>query len=444
MKRWLMKNASLFLLLMVALSSFIPAAAQSSGSRALVLTINDAITPITADYLRRGLAEAGLQQAELVIVALNTPGGSGDVMDEMVSLIRESPVPVVVYVSPRGAMAGSAGTLITLAGHAAAMAPETVIGAASPVGSQGEDLGETLESKIKEIYSATARTLAERRGPEAVAVAEATINSARAVTSSEALEIGLVDFIAEDIPDLLRQMDGFSVTMADGERTLHTTGLTLVDLPFTLVEQLLVILINPNIVFLLLSVGVQAILIELSSPGGWVAGFIGVVCLALAAYGIGVLPVNWFGLAFIVIAVVLFILEFNTPTHGGMAAAGGITFIIGALVLFNSPGVPPVQQVSVPLVVATGVVMVAAVLGVMAIALRTLRQPALTGRDTFNGKVGLAQTELAPAGQVQLGGEQWSAVLLEGEAPIPQGAAVEVVRLEGIRLVVRARQPSTK
>lgn len=444
MKRMLMKCSSLFLLLMMAVLTFIPAAAQSGGHRALVLTIDDAITPVTSDYLKRGLEEARNQQADLVILTLNTPGGSGDVMDEMISLIRESPVPVTVYVAPRGAMAGSAGTLITLAGHAAAMAPETVIGAASPVGSQGEDLGETLESKIKEIYGATARTLAERRGPEAVAAAEATIKSARAVTSSEALEIGLIDFIAEDIPDLLRQMDGFKVVMLDGELTLHTTGLTLVELPFTLLEQLLVILINPNIVFLLLSVGVQAILIELSSPGGWVAGFIGVVCLALACYGIGVLPVNWFGMAFIVIAIVLFIMEFNTPTHGAMAVAGGVTFVVGALVLFNSPGVPPFQQVSVPLVVAMGVVMVVAVLGVMAIALRTLRQPALTGRDTLAGRVGVAQTNLAPQGLVQLGGEQWTAMLQEGEPAILQGAAVEVVRMEGIRLVVRARQPSSR
>ncbi|NIO00424.1 MAG: nodulation protein NfeD, partial [Anaerolineae bacterium] len=196
-----------------------------------------------------------------------------------------------------------------LAGHAAAMAPETAIGAASPVGPQGEDLGDTIEAKTKEILRATIRSLAERRGENAIALAEATVQEAKAASASEALEAGLVDFVAKDVDDLLLQLDGFEVELGSGLRNLQTADASILEVPMSFIERLLQALTNPNIVFILMAVGVQALLIEISSPGGWVAGFIGAVCLALGAYGLGVLPVNWFGLLFLIIAFVLFLAE---------------------------------------------------------------------------------------------------------------------------------------
>ena len=200
-------------------------------------------------------------------------------------------VPVVVYISPRGAHAASAGTLVTLAGHAAAMAPETVIGAASPVGGQGEDLQTTEELKVKEDIKAVARSLAEKRGPEAVALAEDTIQNAKAVSATEALHAKLVDFVVDNVDDLLEALDGFTVQMSDGPRTLHTANAATAPLAMSFIERLLLFLTDPNIVFTLLSMGTFAILIEISSPGGWVAGFVGAVCVLIATYGLGLLSV---------------------------------------------------------------------------------------------------------------------------------------------------------
>jgi membrane-bound serine protease (ClpP class) len=317
------------------------------------------------------------------------------------------------------------------------MAPETAIGAASPVGGQGEDLSETLEAKAKEITKATVRSLAERRGPEAVKLAEATIETAKAVSSNEALEVGLIDFVAEDINDLLEQLDGFEVQMADGLLTLETTDATTEEVAASFIEQLLAMLVNPNIVFLLLTIGVQAILIEIGSPGGWVAGFIGVVCLALAAYGLGVLPVNWFGIVFLITSFVLFILDIKAPTHGALTAAGIGSFIVGALVLFNSPGTPQFQRVSIPLVVVVGL-LTGALFGVLVgFGIRALRAPIRAGRESLAGKTGTATTAFRPMGQVQVGSELWTAEAAEGSRKIRKGDKVEVVEVKGLRLKVR-------
>ena len=430
-------------LLILAVCTFasafgVPARAQGE-SEVLLLRLHGPLTPAMAEYLDRGIGIAEREGAHAVILQLDTPGGSIDLMNRMVQAIRASPVPIVVYVAPRGAIAGSAGTVITLAGHASAMAPETAIGAASPVGSQGEDLGETIEAKEKEILRATVRSLAARRSPEAIALAEATIEEARAASAEEALAIGLVDFIAADVDDLLTQLDGFPVELASGPLTLQTAGAAVVEIPQTFIEQFLQALTNPNIVFLLLSVGVQAILIELSSPGGWVAGFVGVACLAFGAYGLGVLPVNWFGLAFILIAFVLFILDVKAPTHGALTAAGVGSFIVGALVLFNSPGTPDFQRVSVPLVVGTGIVTAALFFVVVTFAIRAQRRRVTTGVEALVGRLGEARSELSPAGMVQVAGELWSAEAEPGSAPIASGTRVEVIGVDGLRLQVRRR-----
>jgi membrane-bound serine protease (ClpP class) len=393
-------------------------------------------------YLERGISSAELQDAEALIFMLDTPGGSVDLMNEFVQSIRASSTPVVVYVAPQGAIAGSAGTVITLAGHASAMAPETAIGAASPVGAEGQDLGETIEAKEKNIIKALVRSLAEGRSEEAIRIAEETIETALAITSSEALEIGLIDFIADNVPDLLEQLDGFQVTTIDGTLTLETKNSQIIPFDPTFIETLLGVLTNPNIVFLLLTVGVQAILIELSSPGGWIAGFIGAVCLALAAYGLGVLPVNWFGLIFLVIAFVLFVLDIKAPTHGALTTAGVASLIVGSLVLFNSPGTPSFLRVSVPLVIGVSLATAGIFFVILTIALRAQRAPILTGQESFVGRSGSARTKIAPFGTVQMGGELWSGELAPGEDTILEGERVEVLEVKGVRVVVRKSDQS--
>ena len=431
------------LLLAIFLLSFQPVSALSSttaqGNSPFVLVLNaeGVVAPPMREYIERGLEVAKQRDADLVVLQLNTPGGDLGTTQEIVTIIRESDIPVVVYVAPRGAWAGSAGTIITLAGHAAAMAPETAIGAASPVSAQGEDLTETLEAKAKEITKATVRSLAERRGEEAMELAEATIEDAKAVSNNEALEVGLIDFVATDLGDLLEQLDGFEVELTGETRTLETGNARTEELESSFIEQLLAMLTNPNIVFLLLTIGVQAILIEIGSPGGWVAGFIGVVCLSLAAYGLGFLPVNWFGIILLITAFVLFILDIKAPTHGALTTVGIITFIGGALMLFNSPGTPQFQKVSVLLVVVVGL-LTGALFGVLVgFGLRALKAPIRAGRESLVGKTGNATTVFKPTGQVQVGSELWTAEAVEGSEKIRKGDRVEVVEVQGLRLKVR-------
>lgn len=436
----IIKQVFRVLLLVGALAGFClsgSAQAQTAGARVLRLTWEGPLTPPLLTYLERGLAQAEAEAAPFVIFQLNTPGGQLDLMEKVVALIRNSATPVVVYVAPRGAMAGSAGTLITLAGHVAAMAPETAIGAASPVGGQGEDLGATLEAKQKEATMALARSLAERRGVAAVRLAEATIETAKAVTASEARQAGLIDFIAADLPDLLRQLDEFSVEVGGQPRQLLTRGLIVAEVEMTWVELVLNQLTNPNIVFFLLSLGGLLIYVELQAPGGWVAGFLGAVCLTLAFYGLGVLPVNWFGLAFIVIAFVLFGIDLYATTHGGLTIAGVISLVIGALVLFNSPGSLPFFRVNVPLVVGTAVVLGGAMLALLAYALRTIRRPALQGAQTLVGQAGVMRSP----DSAQVAGELWTAEPAERGQALQPGDAVEVAEVKGLRLRVRKTRP---
>ncbi len=435
-----MKKIGFWLLVLSVLLFFAPPArAQDQAPRVLVLKADGVVAPAMKEYIRRGIETAETREYDLLVIALNTPGGLIATMTDIVTDMRASQVPIVVYVSPRGAMAASAGTLITLAGHAAAMAPETIIGAASPVGSGGEELGETIKAKEMEALTAQVRSLAERRPAKAIDLAEATITAAKAVSATEALEAGLVDFIAADLDDLLRQLDGYPVVVAGAEQTLATTNAEVDNLAMSFIEQLLDILVNPNISFLLLTIGVQAILIELSSPGGWVAGFIGAVSLTLAAYGLGVLPVNWFGVIFIVIAFALFILDIKAPTHGALTAAGVGSFIVGALVLFNSPGVPQFQRVNVPLVVTTGIIIGATFAVIVGIGLRAQKAPIQMGQETLRGAVGMARSEINPFGQVQVQGELWSAELAEGAEAVKAGEKVRVVAVEGLRLRVRQK-----
>jgi len=430
------------LALVLALSAGVVSAQAQSSDGILVLTLDGPLTPVMTEYLSRGIKTAVEQNGELIIIQLDTPGGSITTMQEIVAVIRSSDIPIIIYVSPQGAIAGSAGTVITLAGHRSAMAPETAIGAASPVGSGGEDLGETIREKAEEIIKAQIRTLAEDRGEEAVAFAEETVESAKAATAQEALQVGLIDYTAVDVADLLDQVNGTELDVKGRSIQLQTADKVPQYLETSLIEQLLLTLTDPNIVFLLIAIGVQAILIELSHPGGWVPGFIGVVCLALATYGLGILPVNWFGIIFLITSFVLFALDIKAPTHGALTAAGVASLITGALVLFNSPGTPQFQRVSVWLVVAMSLLTGGLFAAIMTFALRTRHAPIRTGRESLPGQYGFARSAIEEyqPGQVQVAGERWSAKLVSGADPISPGDRIEVVDVSGIHVLVQKSQ----
>jgi len=427
------------LTLMIALAAASLVRAQSDAPPAIIMTADGTIMPPMLEYFERGIKIAEQRNAEVLVIQLNTPGGSVDTMLEIIQAMRASNVPVVVYVFPQDAIAGSAGALITMAGHASAMAPKTAIGAASPINGSGSDIESTLQTKIKEILKAKARTLVEERGAKAVKLANAMIDNATAVTAKEALEANLIDFIADDTEDLLQALNGFTVQTNDGKRALNTENIRTEYVNISFIEQFLLILTDPNIAFLLLAIGVQGVLIEISSPGGWFAGFLGAVSLTLAVYGMGVLTVNWFGFIFLLISFVLFLLDIKAPTHGALTTAGTASFIIGALVLFNSPGTPQLERVSVPLVIGMGIFLGLLFFGILLIALRAQHNPIQTGSEALIGKTGSAQTEIEAIGQVQLGSELWSAEKSTASDSIRKGDLVEVVEVRGLRIIVKKK-----
>ena len=434
-----MKHLRIILIGFTLFVLFSSAFAQSAQPIAVVLTADGPIMPPMLEYIKRGIETADQRNAELLVIQLNTPGGSVETMLEIIAAIRGSTVPVVIYVSPRNAIAGSAGAMITMAGQASAMAPESSIGASSPISNSGENLNSTADTKAKQIIKAAIRPFVTPRGEEAVKLAEAMVDEAKAVTANEALEANLIDFVSNNLDDLLHSLNGFVVEMEDGPRTLNTDGIEVQPLEISFIEQLLLMLTDPNIAFLLLAIGVQAVLIEISSPGGWVAGFIGAVCITLAVYGMGVLQVEWFGAIFLIIAFVLFILDIKATAHGALTAAGVASFIVGALVLFNSPGTPDFQRVSVPLVIGTGIFFGILFFTVVVFALRAQRKPIQTGSESLPGRTGTARKFEGEAGQVQVESELWTAEKAPGSGEIRKGDRVEVVEVRGLKLIVKKK-----
>ncbi len=434
--------ASFFAVLMI-LSGFslftLPVQAQSNQPPIVVLTADMAVEPAMKMYRERGLQYAVNAKAALVVIQLNTPGGDITTMTDITADLRSSPIPVVVYVTPAGGMAASAGTIITLAADVAAMSPNTIIGAASPVGSNGQNIDTTEEAKVKEALKADVRTFAANRPPAAIQAAQDAIDNAKAYTVDEALSIGLIDIKANDLNDLLVQLNGRTIKMQNVDIHLMTSGLPVVNVDPTLIEEGLILFTDPNIVFLFLSMGTLAILIELSNPGGWVPGFAGAVFLLLAFYGLGILPVNWFGLLFLGLAFILFIVDIKAPTHGLLTAAGAVSFVVGALVLFNSVQIPGVPTISVPLVIATGVVIAGGFFGLVALAVRAQRQPVVMGPPVMIGREGVVRSDLNPQGEVRVSGESWTARPAEGEGPLLSGTRVEVVGMDGLKLRVRKK-----
>ncbi len=419
-----------FIVFLAALSIASNAVAQGA-SHVDVLTFDGAISTATFDYFDRGIETAEQDGASCVVIQLNTPGGDAGATLKIMQRFENARVPVVIFIWPRGSLAASAGTYITLAAHVAAMAPKTTIGAAAPVSGQGQELPETLKEKLVNTLAGQAKNFAQRRGEEAAEWAEKAVRESLVATEQEALEKGIIDVIADDLDDLLAQLDGREVMVGTQEFTLHTRGATVTHIPMTFVEQLLSILINPNVAFILLTLGVNGLIFELSSPGGYVAGIVGSVCLLLSLYAFQVLSVNYMGLALIALAFVLFVLDIKAPTHGVLTAGGIVTFALGALILFNSPYYTVSKSLIFSVALATG----AFFAFVVTKALRAQKWYVTTGREGLIGQIAEARTDLTPEGTVFLRGEHWKAILEEGTAQ--KGEKVRVIDAEGFRLRVR-------
>jgi len=419
-----------FIVLLASLSIVSHAGAQGAP-HVDVLTFDGAVSTATFDYFDRGIETAEQDGASCVVIQLNTPGGELGATLKIMERFENARVPLVVFIWPRGGMAASAGTYITLAAHVAAMAPKTTIGAAAPISGQGQELPETAKEKLVNALAGQAKNFAQRRGEEAVEWVEKAVRESLVATEQEALEKGVIDLIAGDLDDLMGQLDGREVTVGTQEFTLHTRGATVIHIPMTFIEQLLSILINPNVAFILLTLGVNGLILELSSPGGYVAGIVGTVCLLLSLYAFQVLTVNYMGLALIALAFVLFVLDIKAPTHGVLTVGGIVTFVLGALILFNSPYYAVSKSLIFGVALATG----AFFAFVMAKALRAQKWYVATGREGLIGQMAEARTDLTPEGTVFLRGEHWKAVLEEGTAQ--KGERVQVIDVEGFRLRVK-------
>lgn len=408
--------------------------AQESGQGdVLVIEFDGPVTPIMHSYIERAIEEADIRNNEALIIRLNTPGGSVDLTNRIIQTIFAADVPVVVYVWPPGGMAASAGTFITLAGHAAAMAPNTTIGAASPIDGSGGEIDETLREKIENMLVAEIRNLADRRGEEALEWAEEAITEAKAATANEALDLGIIDFIADDVDDLLAQLDGFTVTVRGDEVTLETADAEIEFLEQTAIENFLNVIANPSIALLLISIGSLALVYELINPGGYISGIIGVILLLVGFFAIGQLPVNYAGLGLILLAFVLFGAELFTPTYGALTATGVASFIIGGLILFNTGELG--YQVPLPTIISTAVTMAAAIGIGMRYAIKTMRRQPVTGEEGLLGATGVVKSELKPGGIIMVWGERWQAASSDGE-PIPAGTKVKITKIDGFQLTV--------
>ena len=425
--------ARLIYLLLVVLHLWTPwALAQSK--EVLVADVTGPVTPVMHSFIERAIEEADLRNAEALIIRLDTPGGSVDITRQIIRTMFAADVPVVVYVWPPGGFAASAGTFITLAGHAAAMAPNTSIGAASPIDAGGQEIDETLQAKIENILVAEIKSLADRRGDQALEWAQQAITEAKAANANEALELGVIDFVAKDLDELLAQLDGFTVEVRGVERTLATAGADIDFIRTTALEDLLSVIASPTIALLLISIGGLAIVYEIINPGGYFSGIIGAMLLLIGLYGVGQLPVNYAGLALIVLAFGLFVAELFTHSFGAFTATGIVAFIAGALILFNTPefayDIPLPSIIGMPLALAAIIG-----LGVRKVIQARRAQPT-TGQEGLIGAIGVVRVTLEPQGSVLVWGERWRAVSEDGQ-PIPAGEEVEVTAVQGFRLKVR-------
>ncbi len=400
--------------------------------------VEGVINPFSARYLERAIRETERQGAAALVLELDTPGGLDSAMRAMIKAMLNSHAPVIVYVSPSGARAASAGMFITLAAHVAAMAPGTNIGAAHPVSLTGGGGAEAVAEKVTEDAAATARAIAAHRKRN-VTWAEAAVRESVSITEAEAKEKGVIDIIAGDLGDLLQQADGRRTITPAGETVLRLKGAQVREVPMGFVERLLQTLAEPNIAYILLTLGTIGLIVELYHPGGLFPGITGAICLLLGFAALGTLPVGWAGVGLLVLAVALLLAELHAPGFGAFGAGSLIAFLLGSLLLFvpvtpPSPAAPAVG-VSPWLVGSMTVLFGGMLLLVGQRVWSAQRLAARTGPEALVGAMAEVVSPLAPQGTVRIRGEVWSA-RTEGES-IEAGAPVRVERTEGIVLLVR-------
>lgn len=413
----------------------LPVQQKSLQPEILVGEIKGPINPVVAHYVER-IVDLGIKEnSPLVVILLDTPGGLDSSMRMIVQKMVNSSVPVAVYVWPPGARAASAGVFITMGAHIAAMNPTTNIGAAHPVnlgGEKNEKETSVMSQKVTNDAVAFIKGVAGKYGRN-VEWAEKAIRKSESITAKEALELKVIDMLADDLNDLLKKSNGRKVMLQNGTREIKTSNIPHRNVKMTWAEDFLFTISDPNIAYIFLMLGIYGMIYELASPGAIFPGTIGAICLLLAFYSLGALPVNYVGLFFIILAFILMILELKVVSHGVLTIGGLISLVLGSMMLFNADSV--FGRVSWSLIIT--VVAFTAVFFMVAIAKVFIihKRPVTTGEKGILGVVGMAKTSLSPDGSVFVGGAFWKAVSISG--PIKEGAKVEVVEVNGLLLKVK-------
>ncbi len=403
-----------------------------SAQKVISLKIDGTINPVVADFIHDGIEKAATDKAACLLINLNTPGGLLKSTRVIVSDMLNSPVPIIVYVSPGGSHAGSAGVFITMAAHVAAMAPGTNIGAAHPVALQAV-MDSTMNEKTTNDAAAFLRSIAEKRNRN-VQWAENAVRKSHSYSETEALEYSVIDLIAKNEQELLNMVHGKQVQVNTGSITIQTKGAKIESLEMTFVEKLLDIISDPNIAYILLLLGMYGLLFELYSPGAILPGIVGVISLILAFYSMHSLPINYAGLALIIFAVILFLLEIKIVSHGLLAIGGVVSLLLGSMMLIRSDSALELVRISRGVIYAATAVSALFFLFVLSFGIRAQRSKVVTGIDAMIGNTAEVIEMLNPAGTVRVNGETWNAESLAGA--ITRGEKVRIKEMRNLKLYV--------
>jgi membrane-bound serine protease (ClpP class) len=432
-----MKKIALFLFV---IALFFPMAASSKNSSYAVISLTDSVNPISAEYIVNAIKKAQTDNVQFVLLTIDTPGGLVGSMRDIIKEILTSTKPVVVYTYPKGAQAASAGGFIMLAGHVAAMSPGTEIGAMHPVspfidfdnvGDETKKQSTVMASKVLNDMVAYAKSISQKRGRN-VQWTEKAVTQAISSTYKEALSLGVIDIIAEDIPDLLRQLDGRVVDVNGTKVKFSTKDVSRTDYAMSLKQKFMNFFADPQIVFFLFIIAVAGIIFEIKSPGLIIPGTVGVLALLLFLMAVRILPINAAGAILILLAIGLFILELNVTSYGLLTIAGIASFIIGSLILFDSD--LPGFGISIMSIFAAVLVIIGIMFGIVRSVMKAHKGTVVTGSEGLIGLIGTAYSDISQTGKVKVRGELWNAK--SGE-PIKKNDPVEVVSVEGLTLTVK-------
>ena len=420
--------------LMLTASAGTGGAEESPRGAVYVGTYEGVINPVTAEYFNHVLAVAQEAGAVAVILRLDTPGGLDTSMRLIIKDITASPVPVIVYVAPSGGRAASAGVFILYAAHIAAMAPGTNVGAAHPVAMGGGEMDAVMKAKVENDAAAYIKSIAEKRGRN-VQWAEDAVRKSVSVTEKEALSLKVIDLVVDGVPALLAAVDGREVVTGAGKVVLRTKGAPLKETPMGWRLEALKALSDPNIAFILMTIGTIGLIAELYNPGAILPGIVGAISLILAFYSLQTLPINYAGVLLIILGIVLFILEIKVVSYGLLSLGGIAAMTLGALLLVKTD--VPFMKVSLSVILPTVVTFGALLLTITWLAVKSQMRRPVTGAESMVGTIAVAKTDVAPRGKVFLQGELWDAV---SEEPIREGEEAEVKAVAGLTLTVGPRR----